>query len=131
MWSTQTYHGFHTDCLLKSKDWRFLYQNFIKIGQVVEILHATSIFWWENGGMAFSPLPRFAIFCARDTRLVLSKRWFDKFMKLHLIFFNTRPLTFSQAQTVKKREKFEDALFHDFYWKFCHWEETSFYFKDL
>ena len=33
-----TYLGFHTDCLLKSIDWRFLYQNFIKIGQVVKIL---------------------------------------------------------------------------------------------
>ena len=33
-----TYPGFHTDCLLKSIDWRFLYQNFIKIGRVVKIL---------------------------------------------------------------------------------------------
>ena len=30
-----TYFGFHTDCLLKSIDWRFMFQNFIKIGQAV------------------------------------------------------------------------------------------------
>jgi len=36
-------------------------------------------------------------------------------MKLHLIFFHTRLLTCSQAQTGKRGEKFEDALFHDFF----------------
>ena len=38
-----TYLGFHTDCLLKSIDWRFLYQNFIKIGQVVQILQVFEV----------------------------------------------------------------------------------------
>ena len=37
------YLGFHTDCLWKSIDWRFLYQNFIKIGQVVWILQVYEV----------------------------------------------------------------------------------------
>ena len=37
-----TYLGFHTDCPLKSIE-HFLYQNFIKIGQVVQILQVFEV----------------------------------------------------------------------------------------
>ena len=94
-----TYHGFHTNCLLKSIDWRFKSR-------------ATQL----NTPLCRSigPLVRWSISPSVTIRLVLDKRWFDKFIKLHQIYFHTRPLTLSQLQLFEKKREIWECSFPQF-----------------
>ena len=59
----------------------------------------------------FSPLSHFLMFWARDTISVLNKRWFDKIIKLHQIFFHTGPLTCFKLKLFKRKRNLKMLSF--------------------
>ena len=112
-----TYHGFYTDCLLMSIDWRFLYQNFIKIGQVVLFYMYLSkktfslplpVFDGKMEEQCFCPILSFCNFLSQ--RHKISPKW-KMIMKLHQISFHTIPLTYFQLILFKKERNLKMLSF--------------------